>query len=333
MNNNMPNNMNGAFGPNEINNNPNNYMENRANEQLMGGQSNAPAKPDMMQGFQNVQNERGAMQGMSNVPKQPGIMQGMQTEQAPQQVNQMPGQGHSGINGYTMQKEQPQNKEVISIPGFSQNQNVPNYNAPQPQNNINYPNANMQQQNNIPNQVPNNMLNMNNNFGNIPGSNPQVMNNFTRPEQNQNISNQMPQTFNNPNAMNNGMQNNQMSPANNNPRPMNVPNSINNINKLEPQNINGEDCYNIYDILKIKNGTYQDISDDLLGTGKSFYLNNNLLSIYKNSIVYKINETYKPIKEITYSIGNNKIILPDNEVITLNDNDIYFNTRNKSRKN
>lgn len=96
-------------------------------------------------------------------------------------------------------------------------------------------------------------------------------------------------------------------------------------NYLEPQNINGEDCYNIYDILKIKNGTYQDISDDLLGTGKSFYLNNNLLNIYKNSIVYKINETYKPIKEITYSIGNNKIILPDNEVITLNDNEIYFN--------
>lgn len=41
--------------------------------------------------------------------------------------------------------------------------------------------------------------------------------------------------------------------------------------------------------------------------------------------MYKINETYKPIKEITYSIGNNKIILPDNEVITLNDNEIYFN--------
>lgn len=95
-------------------------------------------------------------------------------------------------------------------------------------------------------------------------------------------------------------------------------------NYLEPQNINGKNCYNIYDVLNIKNGTSDNISDNLLGKGKSFYLNGKLLYVYERSIVYKINNSYKAIDETTYSTGNNKITLPNNKSIELNDSTIYF---------
>lgn len=99
-------------------------------------------------------------------------------------------------------------------------------------------------------------------------------------------------------------------------------------NYLEPQNINGKNCYNIYDVLNIKNGTSNNISDNLLGKGKSFYLNGKLLYIYEKSIVYKIDNTYKAIEKTTYSTRNNNITLPNNKYIELNDSTIYFSENN-----
>lgn len=135
MNNNMPNNFNNGMP----NNNPkpvNNFVggpEQAAKEQLVGGQSAVGNGPSVMQGMPNVQTDRGVMQGASNVPNTPGVMQGSPMPNRPNVAPVMPGQGNSGINAFTMQKEEPvknDSPEVVSIPNFASN--IPDAPKPNP---------------------------------------------------------------------------------------------------------------------------------------------------------------------------------------------------------
>ena len=126
MNNNMPNNFNNGIP----NNNPkptNNFVggpEQAAKEQLAGGQSTVGNGPSVMQGMPNVQNNRGVMQGTDNAINTPGVMQGNSMQDKSNTAPVMPGQGNSGINAFTMQKEEPAKNgspEVVSIPNFAPN--------------------------------------------------------------------------------------------------------------------------------------------------------------------------------------------------------------------
>lgn len=113
MNNNMPNNMGNGM--------PNDPMANAANEQLVGGQSAVGNGPSVMQGVPGVQNPAGPMQGVANAVNTPGVMQGVPgMEPTPQAPIEMPGQSHSGINSFTMQKEEvkPAEPGVVDIPNF-----------------------------------------------------------------------------------------------------------------------------------------------------------------------------------------------------------------------
>lgn len=121
MNNNMPNNFNNGLGnSNPEPNNVNNPMVDKANEQLIGGQSTVGNGPSVMQGMPNVQNERGVMQGIAGVSNGPTVMQGQPSSTTPNQNMGMPGQFNSGINSQTMQVETPKKETpgVVSIPGF-----------------------------------------------------------------------------------------------------------------------------------------------------------------------------------------------------------------------
>lgn len=93
---------------------------------------------------------------------------------------------------------------------------------------------------------------------------------------------------------------------------------------LEPTNIDGEEYFNIYDLLDIKNGTVEEKSDIILGNGKTFYINDNLFSLYENSIIYKINDNYEPIEEIIYNDNGYEIKLPKTVTIDINQNPLYF---------
>lgn len=202
MNNNMPNNfnngMNNGFGPGVTNNNPNNMNQNnatqnnsfvnpvveKAKEEMMSGQSKVGNGPSIMQGVQGASREPGIMQGVQGASKEPGIMQGtgvVQTQQ-PQNTNVMPGQHHSGINSYTMQKEtvQKPESEVISVPGFDNANQAPS--NPQP----NIPNFN-----NAPNQV------KGPNVGQPINNEVKIPNMSTQPTQNQNTLNSAFSNLNN----------------------------------------------------------------------------------------------------------------------------------------
>lgn len=93
---------------------------------------------------------------------------------------------------------------------------------------------------------------------------------------------------------------------------------------LSPELINGENCYNIYDILDIKNGNYKDIYDSILGNGKEFYLNKCLFKIYENSIVYYIDGRYEPIGLTEYSSNGYTIQLPALQKPILKENTLYL---------
>lgn len=154
MNNNMPNNFNNNGGQN-LNNMPN-PMADRANEQMVQGQSAVGQGPNVMQGQGGV-NTPGVMQSQNGV-NAPGIMQGGPAGAKPEQPNVMPGQGNSGINAFTMESETPrQNTPGGAIPNLN-NGPMPNIvggpkvNEPVPsqgQNTIGIPN--------VPNQEPNNI--------------------------------------------------------------------------------------------------------------------------------------------------------------------------------
>lgn len=194
INNNIPGNFNNGM-TSTGSNNFNNPIASEANRQMAGGQSQIGNGPNVIQGIPNVQNERGIAQGMSEVQNNSGIMQGNNmTNQNMQAKAQMPGQTNSGINSYTMQKEEPTktNPKVVSIPSFGepvQNQNMPNY----PQNPI--PNPGMQNPNSI-GQMPNqniqnevkipNMDNFQNQINNIPNPNNIPNNNNYNPNNNNN---------------------------------------------------------------------------------------------------------------------------------------------------
>ena len=174
MNNGMPNNMNGNGS---YNNGGNSYAADRANAQMVSGQSSVGNGPGMMQGFSGVQNERSAMQGMANVQNNPGVMQGNSVPNQNAQLNQMPGQNHSGVNNYTMQKEEvkPVESGVVSVPGFDS----PSQNTPSVPNFNNIPNQNIgsgsNQYNNLGNSNAN--QNVNSTFNGMSNVNSNAVNN------------------------------------------------------------------------------------------------------------------------------------------------------------
>ena len=131
MNNNMPNNFNNG-GNNPMGTGVPNPTQNAAKEQLVGGQSTVGNGPSVMQGAPGVQNGPGAMQGVGPVPNTPNVMQGAPAPK-PEVGPAMPGQGNSGINAMTMQKEEVKkdSPEVVSIPNFAANTPEPPV-APQP---------------------------------------------------------------------------------------------------------------------------------------------------------------------------------------------------------
>ena len=183
MNNGMPNNMNGNGS---YNNGGNSYAADRANAQMVSGQSSVGNGPGMMQGFSGVQNERSAMQGMTNVQNNPGVMQGNNVPNQNAQLNQMPGQNHSGVNNYTMQKEEvkPVESGVVSVPGFDS----PSQNIPSVPNFDNMPNQNIGSSSNRYNNLSNNNVNQNVNstFNDMSNVNSNVVNNTPFSEINSN---------------------------------------------------------------------------------------------------------------------------------------------------
>ena len=183
MNNGMPNNMNGNGS---YNNGGNNYAADRANAQMASGQSSVGNGSGMMQGFSGVQNERSAMQGMANVQNNPGVMQGNNVPNQNAQLNQMPGQNHSGVNNYTMQKEEvkPVESGVVSVPGFDS----PSQNTPSVPNFDNMPNQNIGSSSNRYNNLGNSSVNQNVNstFNDMSNVNSNVVNNTPFSEINSN---------------------------------------------------------------------------------------------------------------------------------------------------
>ena len=183
MNNGMPNNMNGNGS---YNNGGNNYAADRANAQMVSGQSSVGNGSGMMQGFSGVQNERSAMQGMANVQNNPGVMQGNNVPNQHAQLNQMPGQNHSGVNNYTMQKEEvkPVESGVVSVPGFDS----PSQNTPSVPNFDNMPNQNIGSSSNRYNNLGNSSVNQNVNstFNDMSNVNSNVVNNTPFSEINSN---------------------------------------------------------------------------------------------------------------------------------------------------
>ena len=183
MNNGMPNNMNGNGS---YNNGGNSYAADRANAQMVSGQSSVGNGSGMMQGFSGVQNERSAMQGMANVQNNPGVMQGNNVPNQNAQLNQMPGQNHSGVNNYTMQKEEvkPVESGVVSVPGFDS----PSQNPPSVPNFDNMPNQNIGSSSNRYNNLGNSSVNQNVNstFNDMSNVNSNVVNNTPFSEINSN---------------------------------------------------------------------------------------------------------------------------------------------------
>ncbi len=183
MNNGIPSNMNGNGS---YNNDGGNYAADRANAQLVSGQSSVGNGPGMMQGFSGVQNERNTMQGMANVSNNLGVMQGNNVPNQNVQPNQMSGQNHSGVNNYTMQKEEVKSGEsgVVSVPGFDS----PSQSAPSVPNFNNIPNQNIgsgfNQYNNLGNSNAN--QNVNSTFNGMSNVNSNAVNNTPFSEMNSN---------------------------------------------------------------------------------------------------------------------------------------------------
>lgn len=93
---------------------------------------------------------------------------------------------------------------------------------------------------------------------------------------------------------------------------------------LPPQIIDGQDCYNLYDVVEIKKGTQKNISSLIYGDGKEFYINNCFIRIYENSIVYYLNNKYIPIQLQEFSSNGNTIKLPSNDMVKINTNSFYL---------
>ena len=120
-----------GLGNNSFDGNMMDPVANKASESLMGGQGSAPSVPDMMQGFSGVQNESNAMQGVGEVSNEPTMMQGMQSPE-PEFNNVVPGQGHSGINSYTMEYQTPEpNPTVDNNENTNISINQPTMNVPE----------------------------------------------------------------------------------------------------------------------------------------------------------------------------------------------------------
>lgn len=177
MNNNMPNGLNNNLGGNS--------PLNKVNEDLVQGQSNVGNEGGLMQGIPNATNESNIMQGTPGVQNPNGISQGISLE--PENNAVMPGQGHSGINAYTMQYQEPVANEGNSAPEVNNSNNpfLSKMVTDQPVNNLN---INEQQvNNNIPNPFEGSVMQgLNQNLGN---NIPPVMNEETPENVNQNVNN------------------------------------------------------------------------------------------------------------------------------------------------
>lgn len=94
---------------------------------------------------------------------------------------------------------------------------------------------------------------------------------------------------------------------------------------LEPTQIDGEDCFNLYEIAEKKIGQITNLQSDIFGNGIEFFINDNLFSVYENSIVYKTSDGLKPINTIKYINNNVTLILPDaNAKVDINDSIFYL---------
>lgn len=95
-------------------------------------------------------------------------------------------------------------------------------------------------------------------------------------------------------------------------------------NYLPPEIVDGQESYNLYDVVEIKNGTQKNVSSLIYGNGKEFYINNCFIRIYENSIVYYLNNKYEPIQIQEYSSNGNTIKLPSPETIKIKENMFYL---------
>ncbi len=93
---------------------------------------------------------------------------------------------------------------------------------------------------------------------------------------------------------------------------------------LPPEIIDGQESYNLYDIVEIKNGTQKNVSSLIYGNGKEFYINNCFIRAYEKSIIYYLNKEYKPIQIQEFSSNGNTIKLPSPESITIQENAFYL---------
>lgn len=98
---------------------------------------------------------------------------------------------------------------------------------------------------------------------------------------------------------------------------------------LEPTTIDNEDYFNAYDLVEIKNGIVEDKNDSILGKGKAFYINDNLLTLYENSIVMKLNDGYIPISQTQYVSDGYSIVLP--KQVTSSFDDPFYITKKQVR--
>lgn len=93
---------------------------------------------------------------------------------------------------------------------------------------------------------------------------------------------------------------------------------------LPPGRIGGQQCYNLYDVAEIKKGTQKNLSSLIYGKGTEFYINNCFIRAYENSIIYYLNNQYKPIEIEEFSSNGNVIKLPANKTAKINANSFYL---------
>lgn len=93
---------------------------------------------------------------------------------------------------------------------------------------------------------------------------------------------------------------------------------------LPPERIDGNESYNLYDVIEIKNGTQKNVSSLIYGKGKEFYINNCFIRTYENSIVYYLNNKYEPIQIEEFSSNGNTIKLPSPKIVSIKENSFYL---------
>ena len=88
---------------------------------------------------------------------------------------------------------------------------------------------------------------------------------------------------------------------------------------IQPEQINGENTYEINEVMSKLNGVKTTVSDDLFGKGVSFYINDKMLTSYKDSILYKTSDGFIPISTEQISIDGKTLTIPSNKKVTNSD--------------